>query len=68
MNCEVNQVIQVTLTMTATEALWLKEITQNPMCDEGDDRIIRTEMFNALPSFKVLTAAVVSEQAPKTNE
>ena len=54
--------------MTATEALWLKEITQNPMCDEGDDRIIRTEMFNALPSFKVLTAAVVSEQAPKTNE
>ena len=65
MNCKLNTVIEVTLTMAADEALWLKQMTQNyigPGNEVEEDRRVRVTLFEALPPFKELTEACRVQQ------
>jgi len=64
MNVEIKHRMEITLTLTAKEAIWLKELVQNPQGNphHEHDRIrdMRFDLFNALPSFPDLHQVIIS--------
>lgn len=53
-----NQKFEMTLTLSAEEALWLKTRMQNgPRQESDDERNMRQGFFDALPSIQQLQAA-----------
>jgi len=55
MNVEIKHGMEITLTLTAKEAIWLKDLVQNPQGHPNHEpnriRDMRFDLFNALPSF-----------------
>ena len=69
MNADTKTTIEITLKLTAKEAIWLKELVQNPQCDPSDesdeDIAMRKALFDALPSFPDLFQANTKDDAPQ---
>lgn len=56
MNVQVKKTVEITLTLSAVEAEWLKMLMQNPLTeDESPENARRRgKFFNALPPFEEL--------------
>ena len=51
--------LEITLTLNADEALWLKAMTQNAVGPENSrDYKIRADIFDGLPDFELLNREV----------
>lgn len=61
--------MEITLTLTAEEAIWLKGLVQNAQCDPSEESeensAMRSAMFDALPSFEELYRSNAAAQPPK---
>jgi hypothetical protein len=61
MNTDTKTTMEITLKLTAKEAIWLKGLVQNPQCHPNDesaeDEEMRSALFDALPSFPDLFQA-----------
>ena len=61
MNADTKTTMEITLKLTAKEAIWLKGLVQNPQChpaeESTEDAEMRATLFDALPSFPDLFQA-----------
>lgn len=68
MNADTKTTMEITLKLTAKEAIWLKGMVQNAQCDPSDesdeDIAMRAALFDALPSFPDLFQANKEGQQP----
>jgi hypothetical protein len=62
--------MEITLTLTAEEAIWLKGLVQNAQCDPSEESAenaaMRAAMFDALPSFEELYRSNTHDQERKS--
>jgi hypothetical protein len=72
MNTNTKTTMEITLKLTAQEAIWLKGLVQNAQCDPADesteDAAMRAALFDALPSFPDLYQANVDVGASAANK
>lgn len=68
MNATAKTKMEITLTLTAEEAIWLKGLVQNAQCDPAEESAensaMRAALFDALPDFEELYRSNVKEHAP----
>lgn len=69
MNANTKTTMEITLKLTAKEAIWLKGLVQNAQCppdeESSEDAGMRAALFDALPSFPDLFQANSQAQPPK---
>jgi hypothetical protein len=66
MNAYTKTTMEITLKLTAQEAIWLKGLVQNPQCHPDEESSetagMRESLFNALPSYPDLYRANKSDR------